>query len=221
MARVKVDNKFNVVIGTKAQVEGDTSIPENSIIIVTDEVLIADDIPALSITKITDFPTIPTVPTISTDIETDGTSDIKTTSPKAVKTYVDNTIEASGENTHKYRQVIHLSAESSTRNYVLEFTVFTTESSIINNYTKLKNAINANYVSSNSGGYRRYINASGVGWGNIDGTNPVIVIGIKQVIDTSLNIVVANIPSSKAISLYDAKMDDFTLDFDTTVYQEM
>ena len=39
MAREKVDNKLNVVIGTKAQIEGDTSIPENSIIIVTDEEL--------------------------------------------------------------------------------------------------------------------------------------------------------------------------------------
>ena len=32
------------------------------------------------------------IPTISIDITTDATSDIKTTSPKAVKTYVDNTI---------------------------------------------------------------------------------------------------------------------------------
>lgn len=56
--------------------------------------LTAEDIPTHQHTKseITDFPTIPTVPTISTDIETDATSDIKTTSPKAVKTYVDNTI---------------------------------------------------------------------------------------------------------------------------------
>ena len=44
MAREKVDNKLNVVIGTKAQVVGDTSIPENSIIIVTDEELKADEI---------------------------------------------------------------------------------------------------------------------------------------------------------------------------------
>jgi len=44
MARTKVDNKLNVVIGTKAQIEGDTSIPENSIIIVTDEELKADEI---------------------------------------------------------------------------------------------------------------------------------------------------------------------------------
>ena len=28
MAKVKVDNKLNVVIGTKAQIEGDTNIPE-------------------------------------------------------------------------------------------------------------------------------------------------------------------------------------------------
>lgn len=33
--------------------------------------------------------TIPTVPTISTDISTDATSDVKTTSPKAVKTFVE------------------------------------------------------------------------------------------------------------------------------------
>ena len=44
MAREKVDNKLNVVIGTKAQIEGDTSIPENSIIVVTDEVINADEI---------------------------------------------------------------------------------------------------------------------------------------------------------------------------------
>ena len=37
-------------------------------------------------------PTIPTVPTISTDISTDATSDTKTASPKAVKTYVDSNI---------------------------------------------------------------------------------------------------------------------------------
>ena len=35
-------------------------------------------------------PTIPTVPTISTNITSDATSDVKTASPKAVKTYVDN-----------------------------------------------------------------------------------------------------------------------------------
>lgn len=44
--------------------------------------------------------TIPTVPVISTDITTDGGSDVKTASPKAVKTYVDNkvatTYKASG-----------------------------------------------------------------------------------------------------------------------------
>ena len=34
--------------------------------------------------------TIPTVPTISTNITSDATSDTKTASPKAVKTYVDN-----------------------------------------------------------------------------------------------------------------------------------
>ena len=44
MAREKVDNKLNVVIGTKAQIEGDASIPENSIIVVTDEELKADEI---------------------------------------------------------------------------------------------------------------------------------------------------------------------------------
>ena len=38
------------------------------------------------------YPTIPTVPTISIDITTDATSDIKTASPKAVKTYVDNIV---------------------------------------------------------------------------------------------------------------------------------
>lgn len=37
MEKTKVDNKLNVVIGTKAQIEGDTTIPENSILIATDE----------------------------------------------------------------------------------------------------------------------------------------------------------------------------------------
>ena len=37
-------------------------------------------------------PTIPTVPTISTDILADAASDTKTTSPKAVKTYVDGIV---------------------------------------------------------------------------------------------------------------------------------
>ncbi len=50
MAREKVDNKLNVVIGTKAQIEGDTIIPENSIIVVTDEVIRADEI-AYSVEK--------------------------------------------------------------------------------------------------------------------------------------------------------------------------
>jgi len=36
--------------------------------------------------------TIPTVPTISTNISSDATSDTKTTSPKAVKTYVDGIV---------------------------------------------------------------------------------------------------------------------------------
>lgn len=36
--------------------------------------------------------TVPTVPTISTDISTDSSSDVKTASPKAVKTYVDSAI---------------------------------------------------------------------------------------------------------------------------------
>lgn len=43
-----------------------------------------------SLKYIANKPTIPTVPTISTNIATDATSDEKTTSPKAVKTYVDN-----------------------------------------------------------------------------------------------------------------------------------
>jgi len=62
--------------------------------------LTVDDIPTHqhTISEITDFPTIPTVPTISTDITTDATSDAKTASPKAVKTYVDNTISTDLEN---------------------------------------------------------------------------------------------------------------------------
>ena len=57
MAREKVDNKLNVVIGTKAQIEGDASIPENSIIVVTDEELTPSDIPNLEISKITGLQT--------------------------------------------------------------------------------------------------------------------------------------------------------------------
>ncbi len=41
-------------------------------------------------------PTIPTVPTISTDIAADAASDLKTASPKAVKTYVDAAVAAGG-----------------------------------------------------------------------------------------------------------------------------
>lgn len=57
MARINVDNKLNVVIGTKAQVEADNTIPENSIIVVTDEELTASDIPNLEISKITGLQT--------------------------------------------------------------------------------------------------------------------------------------------------------------------
>lgn len=41
-----------------------------------------------------DKPAIPTVPTISTNIEADASSDAKTASPKAVKTYVDSKTSA-------------------------------------------------------------------------------------------------------------------------------
>lgn len=41
---------------------------------------------------LTDTPTIPTVPEISTNISSDASSDTKTASPKAVKTYVDGAI---------------------------------------------------------------------------------------------------------------------------------
>ena len=47
---------------------------------------------------LTNKPTIPTVPTISTNIATDETSDAKTASPKAVKTYVDNAISTALDN---------------------------------------------------------------------------------------------------------------------------
>lgn len=42
-----------------------------------------------SYNDLTNKPTIPTVPTISTNVDTDASSDTKTVSPKAVKTYVD------------------------------------------------------------------------------------------------------------------------------------
>jgi hypothetical protein len=44
--------------------------------------------------EITDFPTIPTVPTISNNIAEDAENTSKTTSPKAVKDYVDNAISS-------------------------------------------------------------------------------------------------------------------------------
>ena len=47
---------------------------------------------------LTNKPIIPTVPTISTSITTDATSDAKTASPKAVKTYVDNAISTALDN---------------------------------------------------------------------------------------------------------------------------
>lgn len=46
------------------------------------------------ITKLGIPGSVPTVPTISTDIETDATSDTKTTSPKAVATYVASKLSA-------------------------------------------------------------------------------------------------------------------------------
>jgi hypothetical protein len=39
----------------------------------------------------------PTIPTISTNISTDGSSDTKTASPKAVKTYTDNAVANLGK----------------------------------------------------------------------------------------------------------------------------
>lgn len=53
-------------------------------------VTLADVATTGSYNDLTNKPTIPTVPTISTDISADATSDTKTASPKAVKTYVDN-----------------------------------------------------------------------------------------------------------------------------------
>lgn len=47
-----------------------------------------------SYNDLSDKPTIPTVPSISTNISTDASSDIKTASPKAVKTYVDGVASA-------------------------------------------------------------------------------------------------------------------------------
>jgi hypothetical protein len=46
--------------------------------------------------EITDFPTIPTVPTISNNIAADAENTSKTTSPKAVKDYVDDAISSIG-----------------------------------------------------------------------------------------------------------------------------
>lgn len=51
----------------------------------------------LNYNNLSNKPTIPTVPTISTNIATDATSDIKTTSPKAVKTYADGLVTNLGK----------------------------------------------------------------------------------------------------------------------------
>ena len=62
----------------------------------------SDDLATVATTgsynDLTNTPTIPTVPTISTNITTDATSDAKTASPKAVKTYVDNAISTALDN---------------------------------------------------------------------------------------------------------------------------
>ena len=97
LAGIEALAEVNIVEGVK--VDSVLLTPDGDRIVNVDlsgyvENLTADDLPAHNHTKseITDFPTIPTVPTISIDITTDATSDIKTASPKAVKTYVDNTI---------------------------------------------------------------------------------------------------------------------------------
>ena len=53
-------------------------------------VTLADVATTGSYNDLSNKPTIPTVPTISTDISADATSDTKTASPKAVKTFVEN-----------------------------------------------------------------------------------------------------------------------------------
>lgn len=85
----KVNKNNAITAGTKAKITYDAKG-----LVTAGADLTADDIPTHQHTKseITNFPTIPTVPTISTDITTDATSDAKTVSPKAVKTYVDNAI---------------------------------------------------------------------------------------------------------------------------------
>jgi len=51
----------------------------------------------LNYNNLSNKPTIPTVPVISTNITTDATSDVKTASPKAVKTYADGLVTNLGK----------------------------------------------------------------------------------------------------------------------------
>lgn len=59
--------------------------PKSDVVTIT----FADVATTGSYNDLSNKPTIPTVPTISTDIDTDATSDTKTASPKAVKTFVE------------------------------------------------------------------------------------------------------------------------------------
>ena len=87
-----------------SDVLGVARIPNLSADKITSDELNVNRIPTLPQSKITGLETaltdvaylddIPTIPTISTDVESDGASDEKTASPKAVKTYVDGKISS-------------------------------------------------------------------------------------------------------------------------------
>lgn len=105
-----VDNHSSGGTATDVQVNGTSITSSNVANIVTEsaynassnKIATMSDLPSVPVTDVTVggtsvvssgtavVPAIPTVPTISTDIASDATSDTKTTSPKAVKTFVEN-----------------------------------------------------------------------------------------------------------------------------------
>jgi hypothetical protein len=72
--------------------------PQITVIFETEDTKYTLHVPLIEYTYSTLTSTTTTIPTISTSITTDATSDIKTASPKAVKTYVDNAISTALDN---------------------------------------------------------------------------------------------------------------------------
>lgn len=87
--------------------------PKSDVVTIT----LADVATTGSYNDLSNKPTIPTVPTISTDISADATSDTKTASPKAVKTYVDNAIPSVSGLESTSNKVTSLSSSSTDTQY--------------------------------------------------------------------------------------------------------